>query len=194
MQFTDGNRIDLGLVDVANISEINDENDIQPRRILLDKDGRTELYDVSVGDIYNIKPPTEQEYFDTCNEFWWLTTNIVKGICREELQYIKVMMEHYERDMLLKMLSWEIGIKHDFKVSVGKYSKYLKRYLSYDELIRFTNLYPNGTYADIKEKLFISFDYFEELSEIVAMHFNFEYRKNEAMNVRDYVEEILKRL
>jgi aminoglycoside 6-adenylyltransferase len=70
MQFIDGNRIDLGLVDVANISEINDENDIQPRRILLDKDGRTELYDVSVGDIYNIKPPTEQEYFDTCNEFW----------------------------------------------------------------------------------------------------------------------------
>jgi hypothetical protein len=36
------------------------------------------------------------------------------------------MMEHYERDMLLKMLSLEIGIKHDFKVSVGKCNKHLK--------------------------------------------------------------------
>lgn len=191
MQFADGNRIDLGLVDVTNISEINAENDIQPRRILLDKDRRVELYDVPVGDIYNVKPPTEKEYIDTCNEFWWLTTNIVKGICREELHYVKVMMEQYERDMFLKMLSWKIGIKYDFKVSVGKCSKYLKRYLTYDELIRFTNLYPNGTYADIKEKLFLSFDYFEELSQMVAVHFNFEYRKNEAINVRNYVKENL---
>lgn len=82
MQFTDGNRIDLTLLDVSNISRINNEKDMEPRRILLDKDGRIELYDILTGDIYNITPPTEKEYFDTCNEFWWLTTNIVKGICR----------------------------------------------------------------------------------------------------------------
>lgn len=191
MQFIDGNRIDLTLVDVSNISRINAEKDMEPRRILLDKDGRIELYDVLAGDIYNITPPTEKEYFDICNEFWWLTTNIVKGICREELHYVKVMMEQYERDMLLKMLSWKIGIEHDFNVSIGKCHKYLKRYLSDAELIRFMNLYPNGTYSDIKEKLFLSFNFFEELAEMVATHFDFEYRKNEAMNVRNYVEENL---
>lgn len=188
MQFIDGTRVDLTLVDVTHISSINIEK--EPRIILLDKDKREELYDVQVGDIYNIQKPTYKEYLDTCNEFWWLAVNVAKGICREEFVFVKTYMEQYEMNMLLKMLSWKIGIDNDFNVSVGKCYKYLKRYLSEDDMKRVMNLYPSCNYQDIKEKLINMLDYFQELSREVADYFDFKYNEEEA-NMREFVIRML---
>ncbi len=189
MQFADGNRIDLSLVDITHISEVNEEE--QPRIILLDKDNRKELYDVPAGEIYYVQKPTPKEYFDTCNEFWWLAVNVAKGIYREEFGFVKVYMEHYEIEMFHKMLAWEIGIDYDFKISVGKKNKYLKRYLSEEEMKRVMNVYPGGDFEEIKEKLFVMFDYFEELSQKVANHFGFEHKSDEANRVRSHVAKML---
>jgi aminoglycoside 6-adenylyltransferase len=152
MQFQDGNRIDLTLVDIENMqSKINSR---EPRIVLLDKDGIDGLHTIEVGDYYYIQKPSVEEFRDCCNEFWWLSIYAAKGLCRKELMYAKSFMEHYEMEMFLKMLSWKIGIDYNFSVPTGKCYKYLNRYLSKNDMDRFSNIFPDGSFEDIWDKLF----------------------------------------
>jgi len=188
MQFKDGNRIDLTLVDIENIQgKIYYK---EPRIILLDKDGIDGLHNIQVDDYYYIHKPSSEEFRDCCNEFWWLSINVAKGLCREELMYVKSFMECYEMDMFLKMINWKVGIDYDFSVSTGKCYKYFKRYLSDKDMDRFTKLFPNGTYDDIWVKLFEMCKFFHEIASKVAVHFKYEYCNDEVENIMKYLKEM----
>ncbi len=188
MQFTDGNRIDLTLVDTGNITWVRENK--EPRKILLNKDNREELYDITSTSIYNITPPGEKEFHDCCNEFWWLSLYVAKGLCREEFLYAKIHMEHYQMPMLIKMLNWSIAMDHDFSISTGKCSKYLKRFLSKEEMQNFMALFPEGGYEAIWEKLFLQYVFFNKVAVKVAEYFGWKYDTTEFQKVIDYAREM----
>lgn len=186
MQFTDGNRIDLTLVDTENITWVRENK--EPRKILLNKDNLEELYNITSNAIYNITPPSEKEFHDCCNEFWWLALYVAKGLCREEFLYARIHMEQYQMPMLIKMLNWSIAMEHDFTISTGKCSKYLKRFLNKEEMQSFMALFPEGSYEDIWEKLFLQYDYFNKIAIKVAKHFGWKYDTKETQKVIDYAK------
>lgn len=189
MQFTDGNRIDLTLIDVKNIELQKDF--CEPRKVLLNKDAFDCLSDVDSDEVFYIQRPDEKEYHDTCNEFRWLSLYIAKGICRQEFYYAKRAFDVLYIPMLIKMLNWKIAFKYDYKVSFGSSGKYFKKYLSEDEMARFQGLFPDGSYEDMEKKLYLSYDYFEELAKDTANKLNFSYNKDEASNVRRFLQDRL---
>ena len=186
IQFADGNRIDLSLIDMRNI-EGEREND-EPRMILLDKDGYEALSPVDNEEAFYIDEPTEKEYEDTCNEFRWVILYVTKGLCRREIYYAKHIYDVYVMDMFIKMINWKVAVDHDFQVTTGSSSKYLKRFLSAEEMERFQSIFPNGQYDDIWEKLFILYDYFSELAEYVAGKLGFVFDAEETRRVREFME------
>lgn len=187
IQFKDGNRIDLSLIDVRNIGgEL--END-EPRVVLLNKDNFKELIPVYSEDAFYLDEPLEREYFHTCNEFRWLCVYISKGLCRRQIYYAKYIYDVLVMNMFMKMLNWKIGIDHDFKVTTGAFSKYLKRFLSPEEMARLHDVFPNGTYEDIWEKLYLLYDYFAENAAFVAKHFGFVHDEKETIEVRAFLQE-----
>ncbi len=119
MQFMDGNRIDLTLVPVELIKKFVGQDSLS--KLLLDKDNCLEEFPPASDKDYLVKKPTEKEFLDCCNEFWWCSTNIAKGLWREELSYAKGMLEGPVRDMFIVMLEWYIGMKTDFTVNTGKF-------------------------------------------------------------------------
>lgn len=184
IQFQDGNRIDLTLMDIINIGD-EKEND-EPRVVLVNKDNFSELKQIDSDEAFYIEKPSEKEYFDTCNEFRWVSAYITKGLCRREIYYAKRCYDVYVMDMFIKMLNWKIGIDNNFQVSTGSNSKYLKRYLSEEEMNRFHGIFPNGEYEDIWNKLFLMYDYFEENARYVAEKLGFVYNEAEAESVREF--------
>lgn len=187
MQFTDGNRIDLTLVDIKNLNKLDNK---EPRKVLLNKDNRPELYDITTEEAYHIKRPGEFEYFNCCNEFWWLTLYVAKGLCRDEFYYVRTILDQYMMPMLVKQLNWRIGIEHDFNVSTGHYSKYLKRFLSEEEMRRFRGLYSGGQNDELWIKLDRMMDYFEELALSVGRYFGYTYRIEETAGIRRYIQKM----
>lgn len=185
IQFSDGNRIDLSLIDVTNISR-EEEND-EPRIVLLNKDNFKELQPVYDEKAFYIKSPSEKEYHDTCNEFRWVSIYITKGLCRHELYYAKHIYDGIVMEMFVKMLNWKVGLDHGFAVTTGSSSKYLKRYLSAKEMERFQNIFPNGHYDDIWEKLFLMYDYFAENAKYVAEKLHFFFDEKETRRVREFL-------
>ncbi len=186
-QFTDGNRIDFRLVDLSDLrAELENH---EPRQVLLKKDAWLPIEPTESNEVYNVARPSEKEFHDCCNEFWWISLNTVKGLCREEFYYAKQMYEHYQMEMLIKMLSWKAVLPYDFHASVGKCGKYFKRFLSKEEMERFQGLFPNGEYEDIWQKFLLSLTYFEELSSDVARELSFSKPKERSREIKQYSKE-----
>ena len=187
IQFKDGNRIDLTLIDVCNIDK--EQGCCEPRIVLLNKDNFKELQQIDDESVFYIQKPSEMEYYNTCNEFRWLSVYISKGLCREELYYAKYAYDVLMMEMFIKMLNWKIGVDNDFNVTTGNHSKYLKRFLSLEEMKRFHSVFPNGTYEDIWSKLYVIYDYFAEIAKYVgeALKYNFDAKETE--EVRSFLSE-----
>ena len=184
-QYKDGNRIDLTLIDVSNIAGQKDFN--EPRRVLLNKDNFAELKDITGIDAFLIKKPTEQEYFNTCNEFRWIANYVTKGLCRDQFYYAKRMKEEYLMNMFMKMLNWKIAIDNDFKVTTGVCSKYLNKYLTKAEMERFKGLFSGSEMGEMWFKTFMTYDYFAELAKYVAEKLGYFFDEEETKNVKDFM-------
>lgn len=184
-QFKDGHRIDLSICHVDNIDERNKE----PAIVLLNKDNNPKIKDIRDEKSYYIKPPSEMEYYNTCNEFRWLSLYIIKGLCRNEIYYAKYAYDVLNMEMFIKMLNWKIAIDNQFNITTGSHSKYLKRFLSEEEMNRFYSIFPNGTYEEIWDKLLTMYDYFHELEKYVGNHFGYSYDEKEMNEVRLYIEK-----
>ncbi|MFV0342903.1 MAG: aminoglycoside 6-adenylyltransferase [Anaerocolumna sp.] len=180
----DGNRIDLTLIDLKNIHDYI--LDMQPRTILLDKDRIIGLHSTGADDYFSIKPPTLEQFRDVCNEFWWMVPNIVKGLCRKQLPYVRYVMERYAMDMLLEVLNWSIGIDSEFSIGTGKWCKYLEQHMDPLDHEEYINIFPNGTYLDIWSKLSLLCLFFQKKEKKVANHFNFPYNEMRANEILQY--------
>ena len=158
----------------------------EPRLILLDKDGYEELQPITNEETFETGVPTEREYMDICNEFRWVSLYVTKGLCRDEFYYARY---HYESiaEEFLKMLNLKIAADHDFKSVTGNHYKYLKRYLSEEEMIRVQRVFPSGEYDDMWEKLFDLCDYFEEIAENLGKKMGYGYDVEEGKRVREFI-------
>ena len=84
MLFEDGNRIDLTLCPKDHIQEwVESEADFT---VLEDTKGLFETYSPSP-ERYWITPATETDFEKSCNEFWWVSAYVVKGIYRKQVIY-----------------------------------------------------------------------------------------------------------
>ena len=177
----------MTLIDSSNVEKEIDYD--EPRIVLLNKDNYKELKQVNDESVFHIRKPSAMEYYNTCNEFRWLSLYVSKGLCREELYYAKYAYDVLMMEMFIKMLDWKIGVDNDFQVTTGKHSKYLKRFLSAEEMERFQNVFPNGTYEDVWDKLFAIYDYFAELAYYVGEALGYDFDAKETEEVRAFLTE-----
>ena len=180
VQFADGNRLDLHVVTekYANREIVTE----RLCRILLDKDGLLPEMPESTDADFWVKQPTEERFLSVCNEFWWCLNNVAKGIWREEVPYVQDMVNGVIRPQLVQMLSWKIGKKTNFSVSVGKSGKDMHRWLSKEEWGRFLSTYAAGSISSMKASYTEMCRLFDETAREVAGAFGFSYHAEEAKN------------
>ncbi|MBO0995886.1 aminoglycoside 6-adenylyltransferase [Bacillus sp. SD088] len=190
MQFTDGNRIDLTLVPEERAGELISYDHDSLSIILLDKDHLLKPFPTASDRDYWVQPPTAKQFADCCNEFWWVSPYVAKGLWREELSYAKETMDIPVRNMLMKMLEWQIGIATEFSVSAGKSGKYFKHYLDEQTWEQFVQTYPNGEYDNIWKALFVMGDLFRTSAQKVAAHFDYQYPEADDARVTAHLHHV----
>ena len=188
MQFMDGNRIDLTLVPVELIKKFVGQDSLS--KLLLDKDNCMEGFPPASDKDYLIKKPTEKEFLDCCNEFWWCSTNVAKGLWREELSYVKGMLDGPVRDMLIVMLEWHIGMKTDFIVNAGKFGRHFEKYIEKDMWVQFKRTFSNAEYENIWESFFVMGNLFREVANEIANAYGYPYPQGDDDRVTSYLKHV----
>lgn len=181
MIFPDGNRIDL------TVTAKKYENDGDPAVIWLDKDGAFPEIQADPG-IRWVRKPTEKLFLDCANEFHWCLNNVAKGIARDEVSYAMEMLNLHVREELNRMLGWYVGSEHGFRVSVGKYGKYLKNYLDADLYRRCLSTYPTAEHDRMWDAAFAMVGVFGEVARKTAKNLGFRYDEAEEKGILDYME------
>ena len=186
MLFEDGNRMDLMLMPIEEKDKYCVEDGLTV--ILLDKDGHMPKLSEPTDKDYWVKKPSAEFFADCCNEFWWLTTYVAKGLWRQEILYAYDHLNSV-RKMLLTMLEWKVGIETNFSLSVGKNSKYIKNYLATDIWKRLMKTYPAGEYAHVWYSLFEAIHLFEQVAIEVATILGYRYSSEDASKVKTYLAQ-----
>lgn len=187
MLFEDGNRIDLKLLSKNKLHVLDNES---LKILLLDKDNSIESFEPPSDKSYLPKPPTEQEFLNCCNEFYWVATYVAKGIIRKELTYTHYMF-YIIRDELIKLMAWNAGIKTDYKINFGMCGKYLEQYIEPELWQRFEKTYACGSYNIMSQSLLEMIDIFNDISLYVSNNMGFTYKKDEFKNVSGYLNKII---
>ncbi|MDF9824257.1 aminoglycoside 6-adenylyltransferase [Breznakia sp. PF5-3] len=173
MLFEDGNRIDLLLVPISDLQKYLAFDPLI--EILLDKDNQIKEIPISSDDKYQVKKPTEIQYIECCNEFWWITTYVVKGIKRNEFFYASKHIQWILQEQLLLMLSWNVGIDYEFEINVGNMYKYLQRYLEPEIYERVKACYDIRDIEHCERALLLLMELFRETSKRVGKEMMFDY-------------------
>ncbi|MCQ2009828.1 MAG: aminoglycoside 6-adenylyltransferase [Sporolactobacillus sp.] len=188
MLFDDGNRIDLTLMTLERAKEWVNGDSLSI--ILLDKDRQFASVPSSDDRDYRMIPPSAKQFVDCCNEFWWVSPYVAKGLWRGEIPYAKTMLEHYVREMLLKMLGWHAGVRTNFTVSAGKCGKYLSRYVEKSVWQSYLLTYPDAEPEHIWQSLFQMGNLFRILAKQVADHFGYIYATADDQRVSAYLKHV----
>lgn len=187
MQFTDGNRIDLTLWPIAQLAELEADS---LSLTLLDKDGILPALPPPDESSYLPTPPTAKAFADCCNEFWWVSLYVAKGLWREELPYARYMLDNPMREQLLKMLTWYVGWQTNFQRSPGKCGKYLRRYLEPRLWALLEQTYADADYANNWAALLAMGELFRETAVALATHFHLPYPHDDDARVSAHLRRI----
>ncbi|WP_248930625.1 aminoglycoside 6-adenylyltransferase [Paenibacillus hamazuiensis] len=188
MLFSDGNRIDLTLCPIAKKENWNGGDKLSI--VLMDKDQILPNLPAPTDQDYWVKRPSSAFFADCCNEFWWVSTYVAKGLWRQEITYAMDHLNMVVRPMLIKMLEWKVGIDTNFSLSTGKNGKYLEKHLPKQTWLALLSTYPEGTYEGVWNALFVAMDLFRSTAKEVAELLNFEYPLDDDRKVTAYLIQV----
>ncbi len=174
MLFKDHHKIDLTLIPLSQTENYFTQSD-GLAEIVLDKDDRINSKMIASDEQYHIKKPTPREFDDCCNEFWMVSTYVIKGLMRKEILFALDHMNDILRPNVLRMIAWNIGIEHQFSLSVGKNYKYIQHYMNAKDWEILLNTYVGNTYESVWKALFDCQDLFRAYSTSVAVLLRYEY-------------------
>ena len=187
MLFEDGNRIDLTLCPKEHIQEWVDSESIYT--VLVDEKGLFESYYPNP-QRYWTSPATEKDFEKACNEFWWVSTYIVKGICRKQLVYATDHLYGICQQELLKVLAWQVASDRG-TVDIGKNNKYLFNYLPSEKEKEFSVLLDFSSLDKISQSLLATMRVFHREAQDLAQKMGFDYDRKAAERMIEYAEEKL---
>ena len=189
MLFEDGNRIDLTLCPKQQIQEwVDSEADYT---VLKDEKGLFESYTTS-SQRYWTNPASPIDFKNSCNEFWWVSSYVVKGICRKQVFYATDHLYGICQQELLKVLAWLVASDRG-AVDIGKNYKYLFQYLPAEKEKEFSNLLDFSSIDKITQSLLATMQLFHQEAQALAHKMGFDYRKDVAEKMIEYAEERVKK-
>lgn len=187
MLFEDGNRIDLTLCPKEHMQEWVDSE--AGFTVLEDPKGLFEPYLPSPQRFWT-SPASTIDFEKACNEFWWVSAYVVKGIRRKQLIYATDHLYGICQQELLKLLAWQVAADKG-TVDVGKNYKYLFSYWPAEKEKEFSNLLDFSSSDKITQSLFATIKLFHQEAQSLAQKMGFDYDKEVAEKMIQYAEERL---
>ena len=157
--------------------------------VLVDEKGLFESYSPSPERFW-IHPASNSDFEKTCNEFWWVSAYVVKGICRKQVIYATDHLYGICQQELLKVLAWQVSSDRG-RVDIGKNYKHLFNYLPEEKEKEFSNLLDFASLDKITQSLFATMSLFHREAQDLAKKMGFDYDKEVAEMMIEYAEEKL---
>ena len=187
MLFEDGNRIDLTLCPTEYIQEWVDSE--AGFTVLEDKKSLFEPYFPSPHSFWTSQA-SAIDFEKACNEFWWVSAYVVKGIHRKQVIYATDHLYGICQPELLKLLAWQVAADKG-TVDVGKDYKYLFNYLPAEKEKEFIALLDFSDQKSLTKSLLATMNFFHKEAQAFSLKTGLHYDKVTAEKMIQYAKERL---
>lgn len=192
MYLEDGNKVDLTLIPINELEMYLGQSDGLVQA-LVDKDHRLKQEMIPSDKYYWIKRPTAREFDDCCNEFWSVATYVAKGLYRNEFLFALDHLNQILRPELLRMISWEAGLRLGFTFSPGKNYKLIQQYISeeaYDRVITtFRCAGVDETWTSFRQCCQLFREYSKQVAQILGVTY-----PHYDQTITDMIERVFPRI
>ena len=137
-----------------------------------------------------MSPASQTDFENSCNEFWWVSAYVVKGICRNQIIYAIDHLYGICQQEFLKILAWQVASDRG-RVDIGKNYKYLFNYLPAEQKKEFSNLLDFSSIDKITQSLFATMQLFHREAHSLAQKMGFDYDMEVAEKMIEYAKERL---
>jgi len=191
MYFSDGIKMDVTIIPLEDLDEYFTHSDGLVE-VFIDKDDLVKKPIVPTDEKYWIQKPTAREFDDCCNEFWSVSTYVVKGLMRGEHLFALDHFNRIVRPELQRMMSWDIGVRHGFNFSLGKHMKYMDQYITKKEYETLLHTFSLGSDQEIWKSFELCCQLFRMYSIKVAHTLTYTYPPYDEQ-ITNYIRKVYKK-
>jgi aminoglycoside 6-adenylyltransferase len=160
-------------------------------RVLVDKDGATSGWSPPAFRAHIPTPPTESEYRELVEEFWWSATYVAKALRRGELMFAKFALDHdMKLGPLRRFLECRIELDHDWSVRPGPYGRGLERLLPPDLRAELAQTYVGSDIDENWDALFRTTALFRRIAAEVGESLDVAYPQQVDDRVTAHLEAL----
>ncbi|MBX3085781.1 MAG: aminoglycoside 6-adenylyltransferase [Anaerolineae bacterium] len=189
--FADGTKIDFAF---PPFSELQDEvargylRGVYRRgyQVLLDKDGLAGQLQPCPYHPAPVEPPTQAEFLETVNGFWFWALRTMQAIQRNE-RWVTYYRDGKLKNYLLRMLEWEARQRGQDTWHGGRF---IQHWAGDDTLTALEQAFAHFSADDMRRALEATLVLFERLSAQVADGYHFSYPAQTVANVRQHLHTL----
>jgi aminoglycoside 6-adenylyltransferase len=133
--------------------------------------------------------PSEAEYIERINAFWWDITYIPKALIRHELLYARYVLDTDIRlEKLHPLLRWHVGVRHGWSTDTGTLDRWMHRYADSEIWSRYLTTFAVGTIDDTWKAMFNALELVRDLGQEIGDALGFNYPASTDERVSAYIQ------
>ncbi|MEJ2130098.1 MAG: aminoglycoside 6-adenylyltransferase [Gammaproteobacteria bacterium] len=192
----DGTKVDYSIYRVQVLEEMVRSQRLHTLlelgyRVLLDRDGLAARLPAPSYRAEISSKPTEQEFADTVEEFFWETTYVAKNLRRGELWPWKYSLESVMKlELLRRILEWRVEIAHGWSLRAGVLGRRLKRHLDGRTWGELERTFVGAGVEENWTALFATIGLFRRVAREVARELGYGYPQSLDDRVSSYLRKV----
>lgn len=159
----------------------------------MDKDGILQIPDrlIETQTLFS-RTPKKEEFIGACGEFWWVMKSFAEYTLREELSSAMFYLNVAVRDILNKMLRWQIYLRAGHPADMGILDSNLEALLDEDLFALYKKTYPDADYAHIWDAFDAAAELWHKAGTAVAQCCGFDYPSDIEKDMLEFVRNLKK--
>jgi aminoglycoside 6-adenylyltransferase len=188
--------VDFVIISQKEFEQIDADNEAQETlkrgfRVLIDKNGLAKTLPQLSVECRVYSPPTENEFVNLVNDFWYHTVWTTKKLQRKELWAAKFCLDNYMKGHLLRVIEWHTHITNGWDCDTWHNGRFLDIWAGQEITKELKNAFSHYNKNDIGCALIVTMNLFRALAIKVAIKMDFEYPYSADRNTTEWVNKFL---
>lgn len=161
-------------------------------RILVDKDRIMSRITLPIGLQSPYVPPTEAQFSNLVNDFWYHAAWTAKKLRRGELYSALMSSDTYMKNLLMQMLEWHTHAVSPDNPDTWYGGRYVEQWADPRLLAQMRDAFAHYEQGDIQRGLLTTMDLFRRAATETATQLTYPYPFQADANITHWVEGILR--
>lgn len=158
--------------------------------VRVDKDALFQPFLIDPQPAVPFRPPTEPEFTELVNDFWFHTVWTAKKLKRGELWTAKSCCDHYMKQLLITMIEWFTLSQAGWDGETWYRGRFIEQWAAPEIVEHLGSTYAHYSEPDIWRALFSTIHLFDAIARETSKRIAIPYPDMEAKQIQDWIDQL----